>query len=83
VWELQKLCGSCFYQDIYSANSERLNSFRKKQWPNWLTASERESLGFAMSQVKRKLIETLFGWIKSVAGLRKTKFRGRRRAGKL
>lgn len=49
------------------------------QWPNWLTASEREHPGFARSQTKRKLIETLFGWIKSVAGLRKTKFRGRRR----
>ena len=49
------------------------------QWPNWLTASERQGPGFAMSQAKRKLIETLFGWIKSVAGLRKTKFRGRRR----
>src|SRR5713226_2694274 len=49
------------------------------QWPNWLTASEREHPGFAISQAKRKLIETLFGWIKCVAGLRKTKFRGRRR----
>ena len=49
------------------------------QWPNWLTASEREHSGFAVSQAKRKLIETLFGWIKFVAGLRKTKFRGRRR----
>jgi transposase len=49
------------------------------QWPNWLTASERDDPGFAISQGKRKLIETLFGWIKFVAGLRKTKFRGRRR----
>jgi transposase len=50
-------------------------------WANWLTASEREDPGFATSQAKRKLIETLFGWIKFVAGLRKTKFRGRRRVG--
>src|ERR1700680_1443300 len=49
------------------------------QWPNWLTASEREHSGFAISQAKRKLIEARFGWIKFVAGLRKTKFRGRRR----
>ena len=49
------------------------------QWPNWLKASERDDPGFAISQSKRKLIETLFGWIKFVAGLRKTKFRGRRR----
>lgn len=51
------------------------------QWPNGLTRSEREHAGFAVSQLKRKLIEKLFGWIKSVAGLRKTKFRGRRRVG--
>jgi len=51
------------------------------QWPNWLTESEREDPGFAISQAKRKLIEILFGWIKCVAGLRKTKLRGRRRVG--
>src|ERR1019366_4160134 len=34
------------------------------QWRNWLTASERAHPGFAISQAKRKLIETLFGWIK-------------------
>ena len=49
------------------------------QWPNWLTTSEREHPGFVISQSKRKLIEKIFGWIKFVAGLRKTKFRGRRR----
>ena len=49
------------------------------QWSNWLQASERDDPGFAISQGKRKRIETLFGWIKFVAGLRKTKFRGRRR----
>ena len=49
------------------------------QWPNWLTAQEREHPGFAISQGKRKLVEKIFGWIKWVAGLRKTKFRGRRR----
>jgi len=46
---------------------------------NWLTASEREDLGFRISQRKRKLVEKIFGWLKVVAGLRKTKFRGRRR----
>ena len=49
------------------------------RWPNWLTAQEREHPGFAISQGKRKLVEKIFGWIKWVAGLRKTKFRGRRR----
>ena len=50
-----------------------------KQWPNWLTAQEREHAGFAVSQRIRKLVEKIFGWIKFVAGLRKTKLRGRRR----
>jgi transposase len=55
--------------------------FRKEtpQWPNWLKPNEREDSGFAVSQRKRKLVEKIFGWIKFVAGLRKTKFRGRRR----
>lgn len=52
---------------------------QSRQWPNWLTSSEREHPGFPISQEKRKLIEKVFGWIKFVAGLRKTKFRGRRR----
>jgi transposase len=49
------------------------------QWPNWLTAEEREHPGFVVSQKKRKLVEKVFGWLKSVAALRQTKFRGRRR----
>jgi transposase len=49
------------------------------QWPNWLTREEREHRGYAISQAKRKWIERNFGWIKFAAGLRKTKFRGRRR----
>jgi hypothetical protein len=33
--------------------------------------------GYAASQRIRKRIEDAFGWIKTVAGLRKTKLRGR------
>jgi len=51
----------------------------EKKRRSWLTASEREDLGFRISQTKRKLVEKIFGWMKVVAGLRKTKFRGRRR----
>jgi transposase len=51
----------------------------EKERRSWLTASEREDLGFRISQTKRKLVEKIFGWMKVVAGLRKTKFRGRRR----
>jgi transposase len=49
------------------------------QWPNWLMPSERGDHGYAISQRKRKLVEKAFGWIKFVAGLRKTKLRRRRR----
>jgi transposase len=51
------------------------------QWPNCLTASEREHPGFELSQKKRKLVEKNFGWIKGPGGLRRMKFRGRRRVG--
>ena len=51
------------------------------QWPNCLTVQEREHPGFAISQRQRKRIEKMFSWIKIVAGLRKTKFRGQRRVG--
>ena len=32
--------------------------------------------GYAISQKKRKRIEEIFGWLKTVAGLRKTRHRG-------
>jgi transposase len=51
------------------------------QWPNCLTGEERGHPGFAISQKQRKRIEKMFSWIKVVAGLRKAKFRGRRRVG--
>ena len=35
--------------------------------------------GYAVSQRKRKRVEEIFGWIKTVAGLRKTRHRGRKR----
>lgn len=37
--------------------------------------------GYALSQKKRKLVEEIFGWGKTVGGLRKTKYRGRERNG--
>jgi len=50
-----------------------------KNWPNWLETSEREHPLFAINQKKRRLVEKVFSWIKGVAGLRRTRFRGRRR----
>jgi transposase len=38
-------------------------------------------LGYPVSQRKRKLVEEFFGWLKTVAGQRKTKYRGVWRVG--
>ena len=32
-----------------------------------------------ISQRKRKLVEEIFGWMKTIGGLRKTRYRGKRR----
>jgi Transposase DDE domain len=37
--------------------------------------------GYAISQQKRKRVEEIFGWLKTVAGLRKTRHRGVGRVG--
>ena len=37
--------------------------------------------GYAISQRKRKRVEEIFGWIKTVAGLRKIRHRGKQRVG--
>jgi transposase len=50
-----------------------------KNWPNWLLPSEREHPRYATAQKRRRRIEKVFSWIKGVAGLHRTRFRGRRR----
>ena len=37
--------------------------------------------GYDLSQRKRKRVEEIFGWIKTIAGLRKTRHRGKDRVG--
>ena len=37
--------------------------------------------GYEISQRRRKVVEPIFGWVKSIAGLRKTRHRGRERVG--
>jgi hypothetical protein len=37
--------------------------------------------GYEVSQRKRKRVEEVFGWLKTVAAMRKTKFRGQERVG--
>ena len=48
-------------------------------FPNGLQPAERQDPGFSESQKKRKRVEQVFGWIKQVAGMWQTKFRGQRR----
>ena len=38
-------------------------------------------VGYAVSQRKRKLVEEIFGWMKTVGGLRRTRYRGAERTG--
>ena len=45
-------------------------------WPNFLSATERNDPGFAISQKKRKLVEMVFGWGKLDSIMRKFKLRG-------
>jgi transposase len=52
---------------------------KPRPWLGGLRAEERNDPGFEQSQKKRKRVEQVFGWIKEVAGMRQTKFRGRRR----
>jgi hypothetical protein len=37
--------------------------------------------GYAVSQRKRKLVEEIFGWGKTIGGLRKTRYKGKARTG--
>jgi hypothetical protein len=40
-------------------------------------------IGYAISQTKRKRVEEIFGWLKIVGGLRKTRHRGVERVGRM
>ncbi len=37
--------------------------------------------GYAISQIERKRVEEIFGWMKTIGGLRKTRHRGADRVG--
>ena len=49
--------------------------------PSQVDARTTRHGSFAVSQSKRKRIEEIFGWLKSVALLRKVRHRGRARVG--
>ena len=47
--------------------------------PSYLTAAERETVGFGLSQRARKLVEKVFGWGKQARPMKQVKLRGQRR----
>jgi len=58
-----------------TAHAARNTSGRRSAIPDAVAETE----GYARSQVIRKRIEEVFGWLKASAGMAKTKFRGRPR----
>jgi len=52
----------------------------QKQWSTVDRRTSRQA-GYAISQTKRKRVEEIFGWMKTVGGLRKTRHRGVQRVG--
>ncbi len=52
---------------------------KPRPWLGGLRTEERNHPGFAQSQKKRKRVEQVFGWIKQMAGMWQTKFRGTKR----
>lgn len=46
-------------------------------WARWLVRSEQRRAAFRKSQRRRKLVEEFFGWIKTVAGMRRARHVGR------
>lgn len=46
-------------------------------WARWFARGEQRRAGFKRSQRRRKLVEEFFGWVKTVAGLRRARHVGR------
>ncbi|MBX3390840.1 MAG: transposase [Phycisphaeraceae bacterium] len=45
-------------------------------WARWFVRGERRSAAFKKSQRRRKLVEEFFGWVKTVAGMRRARHVG-------
>lgn len=52
----------------------------RKRIGSAIPARRAEQVGYGISQKKRKRIEEVFGWMKTVALLRRTRYRGRERS---
>ena len=51
----------------------------RARWPSAIDARTTRHAGYAVSLRKRKQIEEAFGWIKTIGGMRKTRFVGQAR----
>ena len=58
--------------------SNDINAVKKRSLIDGRTTTK---LGYAISQRKRKLVEEIFGWMKTVGGFRRTRYRGLDRTG--
>ena len=74
AYDIQKFIADCQALGV-TAHAARNTSRQCSAIPDAMAETD----GYALSQVARKRIEEVFGWMKASAGMAKTKFRGRRR----
>jgi len=69
-----------FVEEMRSMNTTPHIAAKKPGWTS-LDGRTFRHAGYAISQRKRKRVEEIFGWLKTVAVLRKTRHRGKQRVG--
>lgn len=57
--------------------SGRIDPGDDNSWARWFVRQSQRRKAFKISQRRRKLVEEFFGWVKTVAGLRRTRHVGR------
>ena len=65
-----------FQQDLKAQEVTSHVAWKEDRWPGVERWEILQSLGYTISQVKRKRIEEVFGWMKTVGSIRKVKLRG-------
>lgn len=65
-----------FHQDLKTQEVTSHVAWKEDRWPGVERWEILQSRGYKVSQVKRKRIEEVFGWMKTVGSMRKVKLRG-------
>lgn len=65
-----------FHQDLKAQEVTSHGAWKEDRWPGVERWEILQSRGYKVSQVKRKRIEEVFGWMKTVGSMRKVKLRG-------